>query len=592
MGMRKTGSEADLQNDSTVPPTVAVIGCGPGGMSFLHTIATKRKQLKESGDMRGLMKLPEVTVFEKAADPGGVWRTNRKNDGMDGDDDSPNMYDGLWINASKESFEYYDYTFKAHFKEPQPTYLPRKQVLEYIRARVTQHEDIFQHVNFRTEVESLTYDETMKKFVIQSKNDLGEKRVQHFDKCVWAAGLNSKPKMIPEVLNKLADFKGQIVHAAQMDKLGSGNENAVKGKNILMVGDSYSAEDLALQCIKLGAEEITILSRNCMGVAVEMGSWPEDKVKVAYFSEVKGVKKDGTGKTILLKSSKPERFDQDDIEDVSIVIFCTGYEESTSFLPDYLNPFIYEDMWTLSELGLDLKTWKMKNNCYSEILGHVQPSKWLEMSADIIYEKVHRKLLISNPNMMILHEMSGLPLLEIDVNSWLILAYITGERKAPTTEELEADHMQELLMLMDDHCNRLEMDENYKKAYKSSYSLFENHWVWDVTSEAYSKHLFELNSLPLRLLARDMKDANYPLQIGDIDKLNEVGLAMLEMENFGDVCRAILEDEDENTQRWKTFRDYDPSICRSIFTGQSAIPLKGKWLEIDDEGNLPGGKNL
>jgi len=251
-------------------------------MSFLHTVATKRKQLKEAGDIRGLTSLPKVTVFEKAAEPGGVWRTNRKNDGMEGDNDSPNMYDGLWINAPKYSFEYYDYTFEDHFKEPQPLFLPRKQVLDYILARVTQHEDIFQHVNFKTEVESLTYDEKMKQFVIQTRNDLGEKTVQHFDKCLWAAGLNSKPKMIPKVLRKIADFKGQIVHSAQMDKLGSGDENAVKGKNIIMVGDSYSSEDLALQCIKLGAGEITILSRHCNGSACDMGSWPEDKVEIAW----------------------------------------------------------------------------------------------------------------------------------------------------------------------------------------------------------------------------------------------------------------------------------------------------------------------
>ena len=558
-------------------------------MSFLHAIATKRKQFEEAGDLRGLMALPKVTVFEKAAEPGGVWRSNRKTDELEDDYDSPNMYEGLWINGPKYLFEYFDYTFEEHFKEPQPVFLPRKQVLEYVLARVTQHEDIFQHVNFNTEVESLTYDHQMEQFVIESKNKAGLQTVQHFDKCIWAAGLNSKPKMIPEVLNKLGDFKGKIVHSAEMDKLGSGNVNAVKGKNILMVGDNYSAEDLALQCIKLGAEEITVLSRYCNGSTVYMGSWPGDKVDVAYYSEIAGVKDDGTGTTILLKNSRPEDYSTNEVENVSIIIFCTGYHEATSFLPDDLNPFIYDDDggWCLEDVGLDTSTWRMKENPYSEIFGHVEPSPDLELSGENMEEKFHRRLLISNPNMMVICEFTSTPLFDIDVAAWLVLAYITGERKVPTTEELEKDHLQDLLMFMDDHNNRVIIDPNYQKAVRSYH---EEHWTDDVTSEEYAKNIYELGSFEIRLLAREMSDAKYPLQIGNINELNEVGLAMLQASFLSSLSRASLEDESEEIKLWKTFRDTDPSAFRSFVTGSQPTALKGRWLEIDDEGNLPTGK--
>ena len=113
-------------------------------MSFLHTIATKRKQMKEAGDAKGLMNLPRVTVFEKASAPGGVWRNIQNDaDGKDRSNGSTNMYEGLWINAHKDGMEFFDYTFKDHFKTPQPVYLPRQQILEYVLARVTKHEDIF-----------------------------------------------------------------------------------------------------------------------------------------------------------------------------------------------------------------------------------------------------------------------------------------------------------------------------------------------------------------------------------------------------------------------------------------------------------------
>jgi hypothetical protein len=50
-------------------------------MFFLHALATKRKQLEDVGDIKGLlMNLPIVTVFEKPASPGGVWRSDINRD--------------------------------------------------------------------------------------------------------------------------------------------------------------------------------------------------------------------------------------------------------------------------------------------------------------------------------------------------------------------------------------------------------------------------------------------------------------------------------------------------------------------------------
>ncbi len=133
------------------------IGCGPAGMFFLHALATKRKQLEEAGDVEALMKLPIVTVFEKSSSPGGVWRSDRSREGesdvhhdQQNTEASTNMYEGLWINGHKGAMEFFDYTFEDHFKTPQPVYLPRQQILEYMLARVTRHENIFQDVLFNT----------------------------------------------------------------------------------------------------------------------------------------------------------------------------------------------------------------------------------------------------------------------------------------------------------------------------------------------------------------------------------------------------------------------------------------------------------
>ena len=54
----------------TGPVDIALIGCGPGGMSFLHAL---NKLKKEEGPDGPASKL-RVTCFERAASAGGLWR--------------------------------------------------------------------------------------------------------------------------------------------------------------------------------------------------------------------------------------------------------------------------------------------------------------------------------------------------------------------------------------------------------------------------------------------------------------------------------------------------------------------------------------
>ena len=79
--------------------------------------------MMESGDLKGVKTLPVVTCFERNSGPGGVWRCGEDDAG------STNMYEGLWINGSKEQLEYYDCTFDDHFGCAMPAFIPRAQVL-------------------------------------------------------------------------------------------------------------------------------------------------------------------------------------------------------------------------------------------------------------------------------------------------------------------------------------------------------------------------------------------------------------------------------------------------------------------------------
>ena len=148
---------------------VAVIGCGPAGLFFLRQLEKERERLLElknkieqcssssgchsiveeidiSSDgvvdiERRLGSMPHVTVFEKESSCGGLWSSKlahptTKTSAEDVDKDTvEGMYDGMWINAPKEIFEFEDYTFDKHFDgKPMSSYLTRFQVLEYLQG--------------------------------------------------------------------------------------------------------------------------------------------------------------------------------------------------------------------------------------------------------------------------------------------------------------------------------------------------------------------------------------------------------------------------------------------------------------------------
>lgn len=160
--------------------SVAIIGCGPGGMSFLHALACRRRRLEEEEKFDEIALLPEVTCYEKCSSPGGVWKAH------DGKKESANMYKGLWINGNKDSLEFPDYTFDDHFESSLPVFMPRKHMLEYMLARVTSKEDIFQYVKFDTTVRSVVYNKSSSLFEITIvDNHSGEKSTNIFNKCIW-----------------------------------------------------------------------------------------------------------------------------------------------------------------------------------------------------------------------------------------------------------------------------------------------------------------------------------------------------------------------------------------------------------------------
>ena len=90
-----------------------------------------------------------------------------------------------------------------------------------------------------------------------------------------------------------------------------------RNKNVVVLGSSYSAEDVALQCHKYGAKSVTIGYRNNpMGF-----HWPEGMKEVHYMDRIEGnraIFKDGT------------------IQEMDALILCTGYLHHFPFLSEEL----------------------------------------------------------------------------------------------------------------------------------------------------------------------------------------------------------------------------------------------------------------
>jgi hypothetical protein len=673
------GTNDNLKNDknetsprTSLPPRVAVIGCGPGGMFFLHAVSERRRQLEEAGDVQGLDALPQVTVMERNWGPGGVWCPS---DPSNSGSTSTNMYEGLWINAFKELFEFHDHTFDQHFGGPMPAFLPRKHVLEYMMARITKHNpSILDAVEFGTCVDSVEWNEESKEFLVgttKTRTDLasaasnlskkmkrqnhteekkfdsvdsddedstsenhnselgeGERSISHFgstevlqrrtfDKVIWAAGSNGGPVMLPEdIMNRLKDqFSGKVIHSSQINQQLdiSREDDPIHNKRILLIGDSYSAEDLALQFVKLGAAKVYISSRRGNGVAASTSTWPTNKncedgrsVEVLWYTSIVGGDPNHHKRIWFDRFRDGRKLNSTHVDDIDLIVLCTGYEFNLSMITDTsLLPWTEcEEPSEMTERTWKLpKDWKMKTNPLTELLKvEIEPSD--SIGEDYFAERLFRNaVLIQNPNMMFMYEDTDYPLLEIDLKAHMFLNFIMEPQKyLPSQTEMLLNNSRSFVDSFDYYAVRYETDPNYRAACKQIPS---NTWYHNQLSRQCRALERETAIYDFLVLARDMAESNYPLQIGkctseicdDYDRkvpkltnisdyeLNETGNLMLDMSVASSYTRYEGYKFPKYERSWRTFRDA-PVRSQSIYTGTAAVPLAGKWLELNDEGQV------
>ena len=279
---------------------VAVIGSGPCGLSQLRAF----QQAELQGE-----KVPEIVCFEKQSDWGGLWNYSWRTGSDQYGDPVPNsMYRYLWSNGPKECLEFADYSFDEHFGKSIPSFPPREVLYDYIIGRA-KNGNLKKYIRFNTIVTNIKFNGT--KFEVAYLNKKENKfSSEEFDNIVVASGHFSVP-YIPEYKG-METFPGRIMHSHDFR-----DAEEFRGKNIVVLGSSYSAEDVALQCYKYGAKSVTIGYRNNpMGF-----KWPQGMKEVHYLDRLEG---------------KKAIFKDGHTQEIDALILCSGYLHHFPFLEDNL----------------------------------------------------------------------------------------------------------------------------------------------------------------------------------------------------------------------------------------------------------------
>ena len=345
---------------------VAIIGSGPCGLSMLRAF----QQAEEKGQ-----SIPEIVCYEKQEDWGGLWNYSWRTGSDQYGDPIPNsMYRYLWSNGPKECLEFADYSFDEHFKQPIPSFPPREVLYNYILGRA-KNGNLKKYIKFSTTVTNVNFDGSQ--FELTSINKKENKITKEiFDYVVVSTGHFSVP-YIPEY-EGMKSFPGRILHGHDFR-----DAEEFRNKDVVVLGSSYSAEDIALQCYKYGAKSVTIGYRNNpMGF-----KWPNGMKEVHYLDRLEGSK-------AIFKDGHEQNADA--------IILCSGYLHHFPFLDD----------------SLKLKT---GNRLY--------PPKLFK---GIVWQDNHQLIYLGMQDQFHTFNM-------FDCQAWYARDVIMGKIKLPSDAEIEAD---------------------------------------------------------------------------------------------------------------------------------------------------------
>jgi trimethylamine monooxygenase len=281
---------------------VAIIGAGPSGLAQMRAF----QSAKTNGE-----EIPEIVCFEKQSNWGGLWNYTWRT-GLDenGEPVHCSMYRYLWSNGPKEGLEFADYSFEEHFGKQIASYPPRAVLFDYIEGRVKKA-NIRDWIRFNSPIRWVEYNEATGMFAVTIHDQIKDSTYnEDFDHVISASGHFSTPHV--PFYEGFDTFNGRVLHAHDFR-----DAREFTDKDVLILGSSYSAEDIGSQCWKYGCKSMTVAYRNApMGF-----KWPDNWEEVPA----------------LVKVDKNTAYFKDGTtREVDAIILCTGYKHFFNYLPDDL----------------------------------------------------------------------------------------------------------------------------------------------------------------------------------------------------------------------------------------------------------------
>jgi trimethylamine monooxygenase len=183
-------------------------------------------------------------------------------------------------------------------------------LFDYIEGRVKKA-NIRDWIRFNSPIRWVSYDDDTGMFTVTVHDQLKDSTyTEEFDHVICASGHFSTPNV--PFYEGFDTFNGRVLHAHDFR-----DAREFAGKDVLILGSSYSAEDIGSQCWKYGCKSMTVACRNApMGY-----KWPDNWDEIPALEKVDGNTAyfvDGTSRHI------------------DAIILCTGYKHFFNFLPDDL----------------------------------------------------------------------------------------------------------------------------------------------------------------------------------------------------------------------------------------------------------------
>jgi len=212
--------DTGFRDERTGKRRVCIIGAGVSGLVAAKVFAAAGR---------------EIVVVEKSAELGGVWAPSKS-------------YPGVQTQTPRDLYCFSDFPMPADY----PEWPSGAQVHAYLSG-YAEYFDVKKLIRFNTNVLEASRMGELNGWRVRLANEHGE-TAELFDEVVICTGQFSQPKTLD--LPGAAAFGGSIIHSSSFL-----DDSVAKDKDVVVLGYSKSATDVAMQAVAASAKSVTMVYR-------------------------------------------------------------------------------------------------------------------------------------------------------------------------------------------------------------------------------------------------------------------------------------------------------------------------------------------